>query len=81
VNRILAVLEDSDQTPIAGLAFTGMRAGELQRLQPDDLELDVSSIHFRSRQGRETKTRLSRKVSIHAQLRPLLGALPKDGRR
>jgi integrase len=64
----------------AVLAFTGMRSGELRRLAPADLDLGGNWVHVRSRQGAETKTRLSRKVPIHARLRPLLEALPRRPR-
>jgi integrase len=76
VECILAALREPQKTPIAVLAFTGMRAGELQRLQPGDIDLGGNWIHIRSRLGLETKTRLSRKVPISARLRPLLTALP-----
>ena len=79
VNQILEVLSEPQRTPIAVLAFTGMRTGELQRLRPEDLDLEGSWLHVRSREGAETKTRLSRKVPIHPRLLPLLQALP--GRR
>jgi integrase len=80
VNRILAALEKSDLIAIAVLAFTGMRAGELQRLQPADIDLAGNWTHIRSREGLETKTGCSRKVPIHVRLRPLLEALPKQPR-
>jgi integrase len=79
INQILEALSEPQRTPIAVLAFTGMRSGELQRLQPEDLDLEGGWLHIRSREGAETKTRLSRKVPIHSRLRPLLQALP--GRR
>jgi len=80
VNLILAALEKSDHAAIAVLAFTGMRDGELQRLQPADVDLSGNWIHIRSRDGLETKTGDSRKVPIHARLRPFLEALPKQSR-
>jgi len=75
VNRILEALSEPQRTQIAVLGFTGMRSGELQRLQPEDLDLEGNWLHIRSRQGAETKTRLSRKVPIHPRLRALLQAL------
>lgn len=75
VNRILEALSEPQRTQISVLGFTGMRSGELQRLQPEDLNLQENWLHIRSRQGAETKTRLSRKVPIHHRLSPLLQAL------
>lgn len=62
------------------LAFTGMRAGELERLRPEDVDLAKGWVHIRSREGAETKTRESRKVPIHARLRAVLATLPKTSR-
>jgi integrase len=80
VNRILAALKEPKLTQIALLAFTGMRAGELQRLKPEDVDLKGNWIAIESRPGLETKTRLSRRIPIHARLRPLLVKLPKGQR-
>jgi integrase len=76
VDRILAAFPAAQQTPMAVLAFTGMRAGELERLHLQDIDLKGNWVHIRSREGLATKTGLSRKVPIHARLRPLLDALP-----
>ncbi len=81
VDRILAVLQEPLRTPIAVLAFTGMRAGELQRLQPQDIDVTGNWILIESREGLETKTGESRQVPIHPRLRPLLQALPKGPRQ
>jgi integrase len=80
VDRVLAALNPSDRTAVATLAFTGLRDGELRRLKPEDLDLDGGWLHVRSREGAETKTRMSRKVPIPARLRPLLTALPRRPR-
>jgi integrase len=80
VKRILAALAEPKHTQVAVLAFTGMRAGELERLMPEDIDLAGNWIHIKSRQGAETKTRRSRKVPIHACLRALLEALPRRPR-
>ena len=74
--QILAALSKPKRTMIAVLAFTGMRSGELQQLQPEDVDLGGNWIHIRSREGAETKTRQSRKVPIHARLRLFLATLP-----
>jgi integrase len=80
VNRILSAFGGLKRTMAALLVFTGMRAGELQRLTPEDIDLAGGWVHIRSRQGAETKTRLSRKVPIHPRLRPLLEAVPRRRR-
>jgi integrase len=77
VNLILAAVPKRMLPMIAILAFTGMRAGELQRLQPQDLDLDGGWIHVVSREGLETKTRDTRKVPIHPRLGAILAVLPK----
>jgi integrase len=80
VDRILTALEEPRRTAVAVLAFTGMRSGELQRLRPEDLDLEGNWLHVCSRPGAETKTRLSRKIPIHPRLQPLLAALPSRTR-
>ena len=80
VNRILSALTLIKRTMVAVLSFTGMRSGELQRLRPEDVDLAGGWIHIRSREGAETKTRLSRTVPIHARLRLFLEALSRRHR-
>src|SRR5262249_23222213 len=80
VNRILAALAEPKRTLVAVLTFTGMRSGELQRLKPEDADLVGNWMHIRSREGAETKTRVSRKVPLHARLRPLLEGLSRRAR-
>ena len=75
VNLILLTMPRGKQAMIAVLAFSGLRAGELQRLQPRDIDLAGNWIHVVSRDGLETKTRTSRKVPIHPRLRPYLEEL------
>lgn len=79
VDRILAELPAADRAAVAVLTFTGMRAGELQRLTPADVDLAGGWLHVVSRPGLETKTRRSRKVPIAPRLRPALAGL--SGRR
>jgi integrase len=76
VNRIIATTEEPLRSQLTVLAFTGMRAGELQRLRPEDIDLVGGWIHIRSRPGAETKTRESRRVPIHTRLRVVLESLP-----
>lgn len=79
VDRILAAAPEPLRSQLAVLAFTGMRSGELQRLQKADVDLAGGWVHVRSRPGAETKTRESRKVPIHPRLRPVLSSLPRAG--
>jgi integrase len=76
INLILPLLGEPQRTQISVLAFTGMRAGELQKLKPSDLDLAAGWVHVRSRPGAETKTRTSRKVPIHPRLGAVLKQLP-----
>ncbi len=80
INQILATATEPQATQFALLAFTGMRSGELQRLRPEDVDLNGNWIHVVSREGARTKTGQSRKIPIHPRLRPLLQALPKRKR-
>lgn len=80
VNEILARAKEPLRGQLAVLAFTGMRAGELQRLRVKDVDLVGGWLHIVSRPGGETKTRTSRKVPIHPRLRTVLEALPTERR-
>ncbi len=64
VNAILASSRGYRGIALAVLAFTGMRVGECQRLQLDDVDLHGGWITIASRDGAETKSRRSRKVPI-----------------
>ena len=76
VNAILSAAGEPLKNHLAVLGFTGMRAGELQRLRPEDVDLAAGWIYIRSREGAETKTRESRKVPVHPRLRAVLESLP-----
>ncbi len=80
VNAILAHATPYRLPMCATLAFTGMRSGELCRLQPQDVDLDGNWIRIESRPGLETKTGDSRKVPIHPRLRKLLETFPRRQR-
>lgn len=69
------------KVPLAVLAMTGMRSGELRHLRVEDINLKSGWIAIVSRPGFETKTRASRRVPIHPILKELLiaSALPKSG--
>ena len=77
VDVILAASNEPLTNHLAVLSFTGMRAGELQRLRIEDVDLKGGWVHIVSRLGGETKTRTSRKVPIHPRLRAALEVLPK----
>lgn len=72
INQILAKCNSVRLAPLALLAFTGMRAGECQRLQKQDVDLRSGWIHIVSRPGLETKTGQSWKVPIHPRLKAIL---------
>jgi integrase len=75
IETILAAVGEPRYTQLALLAFSGLRSGELQRLQQLDVDLIGNWIQVVSRVGAETKTGRSRKVPIHPRLRPLLEAM------
>ena len=77
INRLLAAADPEYRTPLMVLAFTGMRSGELQRLRPEDVDLEGGWVHIVSREDLPTKNGRSRKVPIHPRLRSALAALPK----
>jgi integrase len=80
VDAILAAANEPLRSHLYVLGFAGMRAGELQRLRVDDVDLANGWIHIISRRGTETKTRTSRKVPIHTRLKGVLEALPRTPR-
>jgi len=77
LNTILVAADEPLRSELVVLAFTGMRAGELQRLRLEDVDVEGGWVNIRSRPGAETKTRESRKVPIHPRLRAVLVGLPK----
>jgi len=81
MNALLAAMPVPLRTMVSILAFTGMRAGELQRLQPQDIDLAGGWIYIVSRDGLETKTRDSRKVPINTRLGAMLTAWPKTNKQ
>ena len=76
IDGLLAEVSDRRLIQFAMLAFTGMRSGELERLKPEDIDLEGNWIHVVSRDGAETKTGHSRKVPIHSRLLPYLSRMP-----
>jgi len=66
---------------IAFLVFTGCRVGEMRDLLWEDVQLDANGngvLHINRGGGDdETKGRASRRIPIHAELRPYLEALPR----
>lgn len=51
-----------------------MRSGEMQKLQPQDIDLRWNWIHICSRLGLSAKTGVSRKLPIHPELKRELEA-------
>ena len=72
VRQMLDACTTDRRLHLAFLALTGLRSGEMQHLRPEDVDLDGGWIHVVSREGYETKTKGSRKVPVHAELRLLL---------
>lgn len=72
---------EETRLPLAVLATTGMRCGELRHLQVEDIDFGTGWISIVSRAGRETKTRASRRVPLHPMLHGLLkqAQLPHSG--
>ena len=82
VNKVINGFEGQKRTALEILAFTGMRAGECQRLRWDlgDVDLSGNWIHIVSREGAETKTGNTWKVPIHDRLRKKLETLSRNRR-
>jgi integrase len=72
INLILKTASATRYPVLATLAFTGARSGEVAHLRVEDADLTGNWLHFVSRPGFETKTGESRKMPIHARLRPVL---------
>lgn len=83
VNLVLGKFHGQKRLALEILAFTGMRAGECQRLRWDlgDLDFEENWIHIVSRDGGgETKTGNTWKVPIHPRLKKSLVTLPRSKR-
>jgi integrase len=63
------------------LAYSGLRAGELQMLRPQDVDLGNGWIHVTAHDDWVPKTRQARKVPIHPKLGEYLGTMPTVGGR
>ncbi len=81
IHQMIECAPPTMKVPLAVLAMTGMRGGELRRLRVEDINLKSGWIEIVSRPGLETKTRASRRVPIHPVLKELLRtyAFPKSG--
>lgn len=81
VSAILTKASGARRAQYAVLAYTGLRAGEMQMLRPQDVDLKRGWIHVVGRPGWVPKTRQARKVPIHPLLMTYLDAyvasLPK----
>jgi integrase len=76
VARIIGIADGVRKVQLAVLAFTGCRAGELQRLQHEDVDIKTGWIRIVSRDGAETKSGYSRSIPIHPLLRQFLETVP-----
>lgn len=75
VNQILTAAAGVRQIQYAILAFTGLRAGELQHLRPQDVDVKNGWIHVRAHGDWQPKTRRARKIPIHPRLSGYLAAI------
>ncbi|MDB5324143.1 MAG: site-specific integrase [Phycisphaerales bacterium] len=80
VKALIDGASDDVRARYAVLAYTGLRAGEMRMLRPQDVDLAGGWIHVVARPGWMPKTRRARKVPIHPLLREhlqcYLSALP-----
>ena len=79
VRQLLDASKGDRRLFLGFLAMTGLRSGEMRNLRPEDVDLEDGWIYVVSREGNETKTRESRRVPVHAELRRLLAG-HKPGR-
>ena len=80
VELLLANAEPWAVPMFATLAYTGIRIGELQQLQWEDVDFEGNVLHIRrgGSSGR-TKNRQDRLIPIHgSKLKPLLQTLPRS---
>jgi integrase len=78
VNLILQRATGVCRAQYAVLSFTGIRAGELQHLRPQDVDLANNWIHIRTHAGWKPKTGRDRRVPIHPRLAEILKAQPRS---
>ena len=80
VKAILAAAAGAARAQYAVLAYTGLRAGEMQMPRPQDVDLQRGWIRVVGRPGWVPKTRQARKVPIHSllmeQLQSYVSTLP-----
>lgn len=74
VSAILARATGARRAQYAVLAYTGLRAGEVRMLRPQDVDLKRGWVHVVGRPGWVPKTRQARKVPIHPLLLSYLDA-------
>lgn len=78
VNVVLESATGSRRAQYALLAFSGVRAGELQHLRHQDVDLAGNWIHVRAHGNWQPKTRQARKIPIHPRLVEVLKTQPKS---
>lgn len=80
IQQILAAAQGQRQVQLALLAYTGLRAGEMQMLRPQDVDLEQGWIHITAHDGWVPKTRQARKVPLHPKLKAYLATMPNSNR-
>ena len=79
VDQILQQATGTRKTQYALLGFSGIRAGELQNLRRQDVDLAGNWIHIRAHGDWQPKTRQARKIPIHPRLAQILSPLRESG--
>ncbi len=78
LQQLLAALDAADNQPVANIMrialFTGMRRGEILKLQWNDLDFGRGFINLRSPKGGRTE-----RIPMNPQARALLESLPQEG--
>ena len=81
VRQILATAKGQRQVHLATLAYTGLRAGEMQMLRPQDVDTVNGWIYVAAHGDWMPKTRQARKIPIHSELRKYLAMMPAGSNR
>ena len=76
IDQILQSAGGNRQVQYAVLAYSGIRAGELQMLRPQDVDLEAGWIRIVGRDDWMPKTRKARTIPIHPKLAQYLQKVP-----
>jgi len=77
IEQLVSAAQGNRQIQYALLAFSGIRAGELQMLRPQDVDLQKGWIRIVGREGWVPKTRQARAIPIHPKLLEYLIRMPE----